>query len=86
MLRKANGDVRIIEKELGIDPGAWQGKGGIYRIDVNNPENFNLRLPSGNEAGANSNWVPGGYTSGGKPEAVTNPIPKSNISPSKVLN
>lgn len=35
------------------------------------PERFvNLRVPSGNEGGANANWLPGGYTSGGVPEAV----------------
>jgi len=30
----------------------------------------NIRIPSGNEAGANNQWVPGGYTNGGVPEAV----------------
>lgn len=29
-----------------------------------------LRIPSGNEGGANSQWVPGGFTAGGVPEAV----------------
>ncbi len=28
------------------------------------------RMPSGNEAGANPQWIPGGYTSGGVMEAV----------------
>jgi len=35
------------------------------------PENMDkLRIPSGNEGGANGQWIPGGYTSGGVPEAV----------------
>jgi len=34
------------------------------------PINFNLRIPSGNEAGANEMWVPGGYLPEGMPEAV----------------
>mgnify|MGYP002651150812 CR=1 FL=1 len=29
-----------------------------------------LRMPSGNELGANDQWVPGGFTSGGVPEAT----------------
>ena len=31
-----------------------------------------LNLPSGNEGGANSFWLLGGYTSGGVPEATMN--------------
>ena len=35
------------------------------------PADFdNLRIPSGNEGGANDQWIPGGFTSGGVPEAV----------------
>ena len=32
-------------------------------------------MPSGNEYGANNHWIPGGYTDGGVPEAVTDLIP-----------
>lgn len=35
-------------------------------------------MPSGNEYGANSHWIPGGKTDGGVSEAVTDLIP--NIS------
>ena len=35
------------------------------------PEDMkNIRIPSGNEGGANSQWIPGGYTNDGVPEAV----------------
>ena len=78
-------DVGIIEVELGIPSDTWQGKGGIVRIDVSNPENFNLRIPNGSEVGANTLWEPGGLTSGGKAEAVTNPIPAANISANKII-
>ena len=30
-------------------------------------------MPSGNEPGANENWLPGGYTSGGA-EQITTPV------------
>jgi hypothetical protein len=85
VIAKAHGNVSIIEQELGIPAGSWQGKGGIVRIDINNPENFNLRIPDGSEAGANALWEPGGLTSGGKVEAVTNPIPTTNINASKII-
>ena len=31
-------------------------------------------VASGNEAGANSHWIPGGLTDGGTPEAIINKI------------
>ena len=35
------------------------------------PENLSgIHLPSGNEVGANSQWLPGGYTADGTAEAV----------------
>ena len=74
LLNFANGDISIIEKALGIPSGAWQGK-QISRIDISNTFAHNRRLPSGNEAGANEYWIPGGLTSGGKLEAVVDPIP-----------
>jgi hypothetical protein len=30
----------------------------------------NLKMPRGNEPGANKNWLPGGYTGGGCSEAI----------------
>jgi hypothetical protein len=35
-------------------------------------------MPSGNEAGANNFYTPGGFTSGGTPEAVVNNIPNTD--------
>jgi hypothetical protein len=37
---------------------------------------LNLRMPSGNEAGANNLWLPGGKLPTGQSEAVVNQIPK----------
>ena len=33
-------------------------------------------MASGNEEGANSYWLPGGFTMGAIPEAIVDPIPK----------
>ena len=48
---------------------------GLVRIDVDNVSDLNIRVPSGNKATANDLWIPGGYTSGGVPEAITDTIP-----------
>ncbi|MCA2009700.1 hypothetical protein [Tritonibacter mobilis] len=69
MIQDARGDLSIIEKELGFDPGHLTS--GKYQPVLIDPDDFSgLRVPTGNEGGANEFWLPGGYTSGGMPEAV----------------
>jgi hypothetical protein len=64
------------EAELGIPTGAWGGQ-EIIRVTVNDIPN--LRMASGNEAGANKYWMPGGYLPNGLPEAVCDQIPLDNV-------
>ncbi len=87
VLSKAGGDISIVEMELGIDVGGWQNQKGIFRVDVLNPANLELRIPNGNEIAANEFWHPGGFTSGGAKEAVVNQIPKTpdNVEIYKVI-
>ena len=77
VLKRANGDISVIERELGIPPGSWKGQ-ELVRIDVPKPKDLNLRVPSGNEAGANDLWLPGGKLPTGQSEAVVNQIPKGS--------
>jgi filamentous hemagglutinin len=70
-IRQAGGDVGKLEQLLGMDKG-YLGTNPV-RVDI--PKPVNLRMSSGNEYGANPLWTPGGYTSGGLPEAVINPVP-----------
>ena len=44
--------------------------GNIVRVDVKDPEDYGLRMPSGNESGANDEWIPGGQLPTGISEAV----------------
>jgi RHS repeat-associated protein len=74
LLRRTKGNLVLIEKELGIPAGAWQGK-EFVRIDIPNPGSMNVRMPWGNESGANSLWLPGGRLPTGKLEAVIDPVP-----------
>ena len=75
VIERANRNISIIEKELGFPEGYFSDGGGLIRIDAPNTPELNIRIPSGNETGANIHWIPGGKTSGGVPEAITNTIP-----------
>ena len=68
LIAQAGGDISKLEQSLGL-PQSSLGTNPI-RIDVLHPTG--LRMPSGNELGTNPQWIPGGYTSGGIPEAVIN--------------
>jgi hypothetical protein len=48
----------------------------MIRIDIPYPFELNIRIPSGNEMGANALWFPGGYLPTGYLEAVIDRIPK----------
>ncbi|MEN9835213.1 MAG: hypothetical protein RL011_1406 [Pseudomonadota bacterium] len=42
----------------------------MVRVDIANPRNRGLRIPSGNEAGANELWLPGGLLPNKNSEAI----------------
>ena len=71
-------NIDSLEKALGFDEGHFSDGGGLIRIDIENLDELNLRVPSGNEAGANSHWILGGKTDGGVPEAITDLIPNTS--------
>ena len=75
--KKSDGNILIYEKSLSFTEGYFSSQGGLVRLDIFEIEDLNLRMPSGNESGANELWLPGGFTLGGIPEAVLDPIPKS---------
>lgn len=75
--KKFGGDISVYEKSLSFTEGYFSSQGGLVRVDIFDISDLNLRMPSGNEEGANSYWLPGGFTMGGLPEAVVDPIPKN---------
>lgn len=79
MLGNKNVSIAYIEKELGIPAGAWAGK-TLVRINItlDNAKKLDLRVPSGNEAGANSLWIAGGKLPTGYTEGVVNQIPEGS--------
>ncbi len=74
LLKKAKGNIDLLEYELGIPNQSWHHR-KIIRIDINRPKTLHLRLPNGNEAGANELWIPGGKLPNGYRESVIDPIP-----------
>lgn len=69
LLQEAKGDKRALERALGLPDGSLDAD-KLVRIDIPNPKAAGLRIPSGNEAGANSQWLPGGKLPEGITEAV----------------
>lgn len=69
MIAATQGDLRAVERELGL-PDGFLDSNEMVRIDIAAPKEFGLRMPSGNEAGANEQWIPGGYLPNGASEAV----------------
>jgi hypothetical protein len=63
------GNPRALERSLGLPEGFFDDD-RIVRVDIPNPQDYNLRVPSGNEAGANDRWIPGGVLPDGTSEAV----------------
>ncbi|MDX3775573.1 hypothetical protein QE250_15755 [Chromatiaceae bacterium AAb-1] len=70
------GDSKRLGELFGVD--TWNGQ-NLIRIDVDNPTSLNPRLPSKNNSGANDNFIPGGKTSGGVSEIITDVIPPEKV-------
>ena len=66
LTKQAGGDVAKLERLLGLDVG-YLGKSPVL-VEIPFPKS--VRIPSGNEVGANPFWRAGGQTSGGIPEAI----------------
>ena len=91
MLARTGDNIAKIEKELGIPAGNWMRNTiedskpqSVIRIDINANQISNLRIPNGNEIGANSMWIPGGYTINGVSEAVIDAIKWSEIQSNQI--
>lgn len=80
LMRETGGDPRKMEDALGLPEGFFDN--GVVRVDIKDPQDFGLRMPSGNEAGANDQWLPGGHLPTGLSEAVVDggKVPPSDVS------
>jgi hypothetical protein len=80
-IAQSGGNVRELERLLRFDLGTL-GSNPV-RVDIPNP--VNLRVPSGNEFGENSNFVPGGITSGGIRETTIDPVPRGSYTVTPII-
>jgi hypothetical protein len=84
LLEEAKGNVSYIEAALGVPHGHWAGR-RLSRIDIPSPENFLLRMPTGNEAGVNKFWLPGGYLWQGYREAIISQVPQGAYVETRIM-
>jgi hypothetical protein len=68
LMAQTGGDHAALERALGLPEGYLNDS--AIRVDVPDLRDYDLRVPSGNEAGANDQWLPGGFLPQGMPEAV----------------
>jgi len=67
MWLETGGDLLAIESKLGFQPNSL-GEDVVFAV-IKREDVGTFKMPNGNEIGVNSNWLPGGVTSGGMPEA-----------------
>lgn len=70
LLARTKGNPRALEDALGLPKNFFESGGELVRVDLPKPRDMNLRIPSGNETGANESWIPGGKLPEGTSEAV----------------
>ncbi|CAH0123084.1 MULTISPECIES: hypothetical protein [unclassified Microbacterium] len=68
VLDNANGDISLIESQLGLNPGDLQAP--LVHVEFPTLTSADVHMPSGNETGANSSWLPFGHLPTGVSEAV----------------
>lgn len=74
-VESSNGIPRVLEELLGLEKGYLGEKPIMLKIS----EFENIKIPSGNEAGAwRGFWEPGGYTQGRVSEVVIDQIKSKN--------
>ncbi|EHI74453.1 Uncharacterised protein [Streptococcus criceti] len=74
-VKASNGNPRVLEELLTLEPGSL---GDAPKV-IESHDFTGLRMPSGNEAGAyQGDWIPGGYTKGGTPEAIIDQLPEGH--------
>ena len=69
VMHEAKGDLSVVERRLSLDPGTLKNNDTVIAV-IERKDVPGLRVPDGNEGGANTRWAPGGYTSQGTIEAV----------------
>ncbi len=85
LMSMAKGDQSALADSLGL-PKDMLESNELIRVDFDSPEELGLRVPSGNEAGANEYWLAGGKLPDGASEAVIDAgnVPKDRYKTAKI--
>jgi len=78
IMAETGGDPRLLEQALGLPDGFFDDE--IVKVDFPKVDDLGIRIPSGNEAGANPQWIPGGHLPTGVSEGV---IDAKGLDPSR---
>ena len=81
ILEKCDYNFRALCNQLGV-PEKWWAEQKIYLIKIESEKAQNLRMPSGNEAGTDKDWIPAGKHKNGFSQAVINTV---NIEDCKMM-
>jgi len=73
LLEKCDYNFSALCKQLGV-PERWWTDQKIYLIKIDSEKAQNLRMPSGNEAGIDKDWIPAGKHKNGFSQAVINTV------------
>ena len=79
LLEQYPNDISAWEDQLGLNHGSLGN--APYRVDVNEPSQYNLRAPDKSLSGANDKFTGTGQTTGGWDEGVVDPFPNPERSP-----
>lgn len=73
LLEDCNYDFNSVCNILNVPARCWANQ-KIYLIKIDSEKASNLRMPSGNEAGADADWIPGGMHKSGFSQAVIDTV------------
>jgi hypothetical protein len=73
LLNGCNYDLSAVCKRLMVPVNAWTGQ-KVFAVQIPSVHIRNLRISSGNEAGADANWIPNGVHPSGFKQAVIDPV------------
>jgi hypothetical protein len=79
LIESTDGDPRQLEEALGLKEGSL-GENPV-RVDINEPQKFNLRESEYDLSGSNENYLGYGETPGGQQERVIDPFPNPEMNP-----
>ncbi|MEF9956818.1 MAG: hemagglutinin repeat-containing protein [Acinetobacter sp.] len=69
LLKESNGNLAYIEKKLSLSDG-YLSSNSTGAFLIKQQDGFKVKLPTGNEGGANVQWLPGGKTLNGTREGI----------------